>query len=87
MESEVKHKVLIFLWQWWMTRNKTNEGTEICSSVAFHQNGARKDSKLDHINKIKTSTPNGSHHRLTITRLIFDASFYQNSGSGDGVLL
>jgi hypothetical protein len=26
MESEVKHIVLIFLWQWWTARNKTNEG-------------------------------------------------------------
>jgi hypothetical protein len=43
MESEVKHIVPIFLWQWWTARNKTNEGkkmasmAEICSSVAFHQ--------------------------------------------------
>jgi len=42
LEQKLQHRILIFLWQWWLARNKANEGqkivsvSEVCSNTTFH---------------------------------------------------
>jgi len=42
MEQKMKHRILIFLWQWWSARNKANSrsrmasASEICNCVLYH---------------------------------------------------
>jgi len=56
MDLESKHKILVFLWQWWLARNKANARkrmacvSEICSSTAYHQ------MELGKIQNMSTST-------------------------------
>ena len=54
LEQKLQHRILIFLWQWWLARNKANEGqkmasvSEVCSNTKFHCWSGRSSSNCPH---------------------------------------
>ncbi|KAK3141994.1 hypothetical protein QOZ80_4BG0340840 [Eleusine coracana subsp. coracana] len=74
LKSEEQRIVIIFLWQWWSARNKSNAGervastTEVCSSVRYHLQNFQKLQKDGKRDNVAGTKKNGRHHRKICTR-------------------
>ena len=87
LEQKLQHRILIFLWQWWLARNIANEGqkmasvSEVCSNTTFHllewEKLQQLPTQISQKCNVKWKPPASEFFKINC-----DASYSHNTGTG-----